>query len=154
MKAAVKAALTVTAFAALGGCAGINNHRGAVIDQQLATAIQPGIDNKDSVSKTLGRPTFTSQFDDRDWYYVSRDTKTVAFRSPSVTDQSVLRIRFDAAGNVTHVQRTGRELIASVDPVNAQTPTLGRKRSFFDELFGNIGAVGTGAVPGASGRDQ
>jgi outer membrane protein assembly factor BamE (lipoprotein component of BamABCDE complex) len=154
MKAAVKAAMTGAALAALAGCAGINNHRGAVIDQQLAAAIQPGVDNKDSVAKTLGRPTFTGQFNDQDWYYVSRDTKTVAFRSPSVTAQTVLRVSFDAAGNVTKVQRSGRELIASIDPANAQTPTLGRKRSFFDELFGNIGTVGApGTAPGG-GRDQ
>jgi outer membrane protein assembly factor BamE (lipoprotein component of BamABCDE complex) len=155
MKAAVKAAITVAALSALSGCAGIYNHRGAVIDQQLATAIQAGVDNKDSVTKTLGRPTFTGQFNDNEWYYVSRDTKTVAFRSPTVTDQTVLRITFDAAGNVTQVQKTGRELVASIDPANAQTPTLGRKRSFFEELFGNIGTVGApGAAAPRPGRDQ
>jgi outer membrane protein assembly factor BamE (lipoprotein component of BamABCDE complex) len=155
MKAAVKAAIAVAALSALSGCAGIYNHRGAVIDPQLATAIQPGVDNKDSVAKTLGRPTFTGQFNDNDWYYVSRDTKSVAFRNPTVTDQTVLRIRFDAAGNVTDVQRTGRELVAAIDPVNAETPTLGRKRSFFEELFGNIGTVGApGAAAPGSRRDQ
>jgi hypothetical protein len=29
-----------------------------------------------------------------------------------------------------------------LDPVSKKTPTLGRRRSFFDELFGNIGSVG------------
>lgn len=152
MKAAVKAAMTVAALVALGGCAGIYNHRGAVIDQQLAAAIQPGVDNKESVAKTLGRPTFTGQFNANDWYYVSRDTKTVAFRNPTVTDQTVLRVRFDAAGNVIDVQRSGRELIAAVDPVGVETPTLGRKRSFFEELFGNIGTVGAPGAPAAGGR--
>ena len=28
------------------------------------------------------------------------------------------------------------------------TPTLGRKRSFFDEVFGGIGMVGSGGLPG------
>ena len=48
-------------------------------------------------------------------------------------------MRFDQAGNVASVETTGKELIASIDPVKDKTPTLGRKRSFFDELFGNIG---------------
>jgi len=143
MKAAAKAALVIAGLGLLGGCAGINNHRGAVIDQELASAIQVGVDNKDSVAKTLGRPSFTGQFNENDWYYVSRDTKTVAFRNPGVTAQTVLQVRFDQAGNVVAVNRTGRELIASVDPTNAKTPTLGRQRSFFDELFGNIGTVGS-----------
>jgi hypothetical protein len=35
----------------------------------------------------------------------------------------------------------------------ARKLTLGRKRSFFEELFGNIGTVGAG-LPGGSGPNQ
>ena len=45
---------------------------------------------------------------------------------------------------------TGKELIASVDPVGDYTKTLGRKRSFFDELFGNIGTISQPGLPGGS----
>jgi outer membrane protein assembly factor BamE (lipoprotein component of BamABCDE complex) len=151
--ALIKGAMTVAGAALLAGCMGIHEHRGAVIDKELASAIQVGVDNKDSVAKTLGRPTFTGQFNPNDWYYVSRDTKTVAFRDPGVLDQTVLHIRFDAAGNVAAINRTGKELIASIDPVGGKTPTLGRKRSFFDELFGNIGTISQPGLPGA-GRDR
>lgn len=145
MKSAlVKSSMALIGAALLSGCMGIRDHRGAVIDKELVTAIQPGVDNKESVERTLGRPSFTGQFNANDWYYVSRDTKSVAFRSPSVIDQTVLHVRFDAAGNVLAVNRTGKELIASVNPDNAATPTLGRSRSFFDELFGGIGTVGSG----------
>jgi len=144
-----KAAIAVLGAALLGGCTGIYDHRGAVIDRELATAIQVGVDNKDSVAKTLGRPTFTSQFNENDWYYVSRDTKTVAFRNPGVIDQTVLRVRFDQAGNVVAVNQTGKELIASINPEKYRTPTLGRKRSFFDELFGNIGSISQPGLPGS-----
>ena len=137
--------LTAVAIGAalLAGCAGVRAHKGAVVDPQLAAAIQPGVDNKASVEKTLGRPSFTGQFTPNDWYYVSRDTSQFAFRNPRVSQQTVYRVRFDQAGNVIAIDRTGKELIASVDPADRKTPTLGRKRSFFDELFGNIGTVGT-----------
>lgn len=150
--ASAKLAMIAAAAALLGGCAGIYDHRGIVLDRELASAIQVGVDNRDSVAKTLGRPSFTGQFRDSDWYYVSRDTKTVAFRRPGVLDQTVLHVRFDAAGNVAAVKRSGRELIASVKPVNTRTPTLGRKRSFFNEIFGNIGSVGSGGLPGGGGQ--
>ena len=65
-------------------------HKGVVLDPQLASAIQPGVDNKDSVEKALGRPTFVGQFTPNDWYYVSRDTNQVAFRNPRVRKQTVL----------------------------------------------------------------
>ena len=64
--------------------------------------------------------------------------------------QTTLRIRFDAAGNVSKIDRTGKELIASINPENYRTPTLGRKRSFFDELFGNIGTISQPGLPGGA----
>ena len=132
----------VMAAALVSGCMGIPAHRGAVLDDQLAAAIQAGVDNKASVERTLGRPTFTSGFGANDWYYLSRDTTLYAFRGPRVNKQTVLHVRFDQAGNVVSVQRRGGEQIVSVDPSNRKTPTLGRKRSFFEELFGNITAGG------------
>ena len=132
---------------ALSACAGIREHKGFVIDQTLADGIQVGVDNKDSVAKTLGRPT--GQFDPNDGYYVSRDTAQFAFRDPKVQQQTILRVQFDQAGNVVAVNKTGKELIAQVDPSGDKTPTLGRQRSFFDELFGNIGTISQPGLPGS-----
>jgi outer membrane protein assembly factor BamE (lipoprotein component of BamABCDE complex) len=134
---------------ALSACAGSRDHKGFVLDPTLTEAIQVGVDNKESVTRTIGRPTFTSQWDPNEWYYVSRNTATLAFRDPKVTDQTVLRIRFDPAGNVASVEKTGREQIARVDPSNDKTPTLGRQRSFFEELFGNIGTISQPGLPGS-----
>ena len=86
--------------------------------------------------------TFVGQFDQRDWYYVSRDVRAFAFNMPRPSGQTVLHIRFDANGNVESVNRTGIELVANIRPSNDETPTLGVHRSLIEELFGNIGAVG------------
>ena len=144
----VRLAAALTGAALVAGCSsfGIKEHRGYVLDKELASAIQVGVDNKESVAKTLGRPSFTGQFDANDWYYVSRDTKAAPFRSQQVMDQDVVHVRFDAAGNVASVNTTGEELVAKINPVNDKTPTLGRQRSFFDELFGNIGVLNQGAL--------
>lgn len=143
-----KFAVAVAGAALLAGCAGIREHRGYILDKELATGIQVGIDNKDSVAKTLGRPTFTGQFDPNDWYYVARDTAAFAFRRPHVTDQTVLHVRFDPAGNVAAVNQTDETLVASINPVNDRTPTLGRNKGFFEELFGNIGTINQAGLPG------
>jgi outer membrane protein assembly factor BamE (lipoprotein component of BamABCDE complex) len=152
--ALMKLSAAVFGAALLAGCAsmGVKAHKGAVVDPQLASAIQPGVDNKASVEKTLGRPSFTGQFTPNDWYYVSRDTNQFAFRNPRVKQQTVYRVRFDQAGNVIGVDKSGRELIAAVEPAHRKTPTLGRRRSFFDELFGNIGTVGA-AGPSQGGSN-
>ena len=152
MKSAVlRGATALIGVALLSACAGTRDHRGMVLDKELSSGIQVGVDNKESVERTLGRPSFTGQFDPNDWYYVARDTATLAFRLPRITDQTVLHVRFDQAGNVSAVNQTGKELIASIDPSGDKTPTLGRKKSFFEELFGNIGTV---TQPGLGGSQQ
>ncbi len=144
-KAALLAA--VAAGLALGGCTKTQDIQGYLVDETLVAAIQPGIDNKDSVLNTLGRPTFTGTFDQNDWYYVARRSKNFAYSHPKVSKQTVLLVRFDPAGNVASVERKGMEQIVSIDPMRGKTPTLGREKSIWDELFGNIGAVG---APGQS----
>lgn len=130
----------------VGGCTSIRDHRGYLIDQSLLDSVQPGIDNRLSVEKTLGRPTFESQFGAKDWYYVSQQVKTPPFRKPRTDTQTVLRVRFDAANNVVAVDKRGAEQVARIDPDGHVTPTLGRHRSLLEDLFGNIGAVGAGGM--------
>jgi outer membrane protein assembly factor BamE (lipoprotein component of BamABCDE complex) len=151
MKLAVSKTAILAVAVLLAGCAQIRQHRGVVLDSQLASAIQPGIDNKDSVEKALGRPSFVGQFTPNDWYYVSRDENQIAFRNGRVTKETVLHVRFDPKGNVASLQRTGKELVMNIDPTGKKTPTLGRQRSFFEELFGNIGSVGAPGLPGQGG---
>jgi len=138
--------MIVGAIALVGlssGCTRIRDHKGYVVDSTLIDAVQPGIDNRDSVEKTLGRPSFAGEFDGgRTWYYVARDTRQLAFSSPKPVAQTVLVVRFDQSGNVVAVEKSGLEKVASISPDGDKTPTLGRDRGFFSELFGNIGRVG------------
>jgi len=155
MKLALSRVPAVALGTLLAGCASNLAHKGAVIDPQLASSIQPGVDNKASVEKLLGPPSFAGTFTANDWYYVSRDTNQLAFRNPRITKETVVLVRFDPGGNVTSIQRTGKELAVNIDPSRRQTPTLGRKQSFFEELFGQIGSVNSGGVnPGGGGPDN
>jgi outer membrane protein assembly factor BamE (lipoprotein component of BamABCDE complex) len=140
----------------VGGCTTtIRDHRGFLVDQALVDTVAPGIDNKASVERTLGRPTFTSQYGDPSWYYVSIDTSQPPFHGPRPTKETVLRVRFDANGNVTSINQANVSQVAQIKPAREITPTLGRKRSFFEDLFGNIGTVsamgGQGGGPGGGG---
>jgi outer membrane protein assembly factor BamE (lipoprotein component of BamABCDE complex) len=145
--------LLIGSALAASGCARVRGHQGYLADQTLISGIQPGIDNRGSVEKTLGRPTFGGQFDANDWYYISRETRQLAFSQPKPISQQILHVRFDAAGNVAAIDKTGMEKIASIHPIKDKTPTLGRHRSFFQEVFGNIGTVGSSS-PGAASQDN
>ena len=133
------------------GCASIRDHRGYIVDSALVDSVQPGIDNKASVERTLGRPTFVSQFGEPVWYYVSMDTKQAAFTRPRAHSALALKVHFDPAGNVRSLEKTGMEKIVVLDPDHHKTPTLGAHRTFLEDLFGNIGTVGAGMGGGANG---
>ncbi|WBH15227.1 outer membrane protein assembly factor BamE [Sphingomonas radiodurans] len=144
------------AAAALGvaasACAPLKSHQGYIVDADLLNAIQPGVDNRQSVAATLGQPSFASQFNQGDWYYISRDSRNYAFNTPKAREQLTVQISFDAAGNVAAIRKSGVEQVASISPDKRTTPTLGRERGFFQDLFGNIGTVGAaGAGAGGAG---
>jgi outer membrane protein assembly factor BamE (lipoprotein component of BamABCDE complex) len=142
--------VALIALVATSGCSRVRGHQGYLADATLVDSIKPGVDNRESVSRTLGRPTFAGQFNANDWYYVDRETKQLAFALPRATKQTLLRVSFDDAGNVTAVSKTGIEKIASIRPMGDKTPTLGSNRSFFQEIFGNIGQVGSVGQGGAT----
>ncbi|WP_375421466.1 outer membrane protein assembly factor BamE [uncultured Sphingomonas sp.] len=150
--------LTVAVGMALimAGCAPLRSHQGYIVDTDLVNSVQPGVDNRQSVLQVLGKPTFASQFDQGDWYYVSRDSRNYAFNDPKARAQITLKISFDNAGNVTSVSRSGVEQVASIDMYGKSTPTLGKKRGFFEDLFGGIGTVGAagGGQGGPGGGGQ
>lgn len=157
MKRAKTLGLAAAMLAALaaGGCSSIRDPRGYVVDPILTASIQPGIDNQRSVEGTLGRPTFASQYGQPVWYYVSSTTGRRPFGQPSIKEHQVLAVKFDAAGNVVSAERSGIEKVVFLDPESDETPTLGRERGFLEDLFGNIGTVGSagaGAPRGPGGR--
>jgi outer membrane protein assembly factor BamE (lipoprotein component of BamABCDE complex) len=137
----------------LGGCGSFRTHQGFVFDQVLSDSVAPGVDNKDSVARTLGRPSFEGQFDDNSWYYLSRETRQFAYRVPRPVQQTLLAVRFDKDGNVTRVERAGLDNVRRISPVSDKTPTLGRKDSILNELFGNIGRIGASGQ-GVSSTDN
>ncbi len=142
----VPAAVAVLLLAA-AGCSTIRSNQGYIVDAPLLASVQPGVDNKTSVEKTLGRPTFAAEFDGNEWYYVSRNTRQIAFLEPKTTSQSIVKISFDPKGNVAKVETRGMEQIANVHPSRDKTPTLGRTQGLLEDIFGGVGAIGSGTVP-------
>ena len=147
-RAFVKIAALSCAVLALGACSSIRESRGYVQDGALVASVQPGIDNRQSVEGTLGRPTFRSQYGEDTWYYISSVTGRRPFVRPRIQQHQVLAVRFDETGNVLSADRTGLDQVVYLSPDGDKTPTLGRERTFLQDLFGNIGTVGQAGLPG------
>lgn len=146
--------LKIAAFAALtpmllAGCTSITDRRGYVMDEALTTAITPGLDNRQSVEGTLGQPSFASQFGPPVYYYISSTTEQRVFGLPQTEEHRVLKVAFDDSGSVTSVTNGGMEDVRKISPDGDETETMGRDRSFLEDLFGNIGTVGSMGGAGA-----
>lgn len=148
------AALLLLAGVSASACTPLRGHQGYIVDVDLVNSIQPGVDTRASVQQVLGVPTVAGQFGQGDWYYVARDTRNMSYSQPKPVAQTTLRVRFNDSGTVTAIDRMGLEQVASINPYDKTTPTLGRNRGFFEDLFGNIGTVGAagaGAPGGGNG---
>src|SRR3546814_18715349 len=97
------------------GLARGRKHQGLVAGTTLVQSIQPGVDNRDSVMKTLGRPSFEAEFDKNAWYYVSRETRQFGFNRPKPREQMVLVVQFDPTGTVSNLARHGTEDVGDSD---------------------------------------
>ena len=151
MHSSLRIVAALGTLALVSGCSSIPNSRGYLVDEVLVAAVQPGLDNRESVQGTLGRPTLTSQFGDPVWYYISSRTLQAPFTRPRISGHTVLAIEFDEAGNVIAANRTGMERVVRLNPNGNSTPTLGRERGLLQDLFGNIGSVGAAGLGGGGG---
>lgn len=145
--------LCLMAGIALSACGNTRMVRGYVFDKQLADAIQPGVDNRQSVESTLGTPTVKASFNDNKWYYVSTTVRVRPVFWPDPKEHRVMAVAFNDAGVVTDVQNFDMSAMRSVNPVGDKTPTLGREINFFQQIFGNVGRF-SGSAPVGSGETR
>ncbi|TXG85608.1 MAG: outer membrane protein assembly factor BamE [Sphingomonadales bacterium] len=134
------------------GCTRIKDVKGYVADNELTQEIKPGVDNKQSVAKTLGNPSVQSDFNGNTWYYVSEKTSQLAFLWPKPTKHDVIKVDFDDKGNVSAIGRLGIDQVVRVNPAGGATPTRGRQFGFWEQLLGSIGRFG--ASPEAQGAKK
>ena len=137
-------ALIGTLAAGLAACtAQFRNHGYVPTDNDLA-AITVGVDTRESVLETIGRPATGGILNDSGYYYVASRFRHYGALEPQEINREVLAISFDATGIVSNIARFGLE--------NGQVVTLSqritdgnlRDLTFIRQLMGNIGRFDAG----------
>ncbi len=151
--------LVVPAFVALAGagltaCAPTVDQRGNLPEPENLAQIHPGTTTREQVAKILGTPSSTGVFDDKNWYYISRRTKRVAFFDPDVLDQQVYIVNFDATGVVRGVDHKNLKDGRDIDPAPGATPAPGRELTFLEQVLGNIGRFNKGGSSSGDSGDK
>jgi outer membrane protein assembly factor BamE (lipoprotein component of BamABCDE complex) len=139
--ASVAVALAATGLAA---CAPTVDQRGNLPEPDRVAQIHPGTTTREQVAHILGTPSSTGIFDDKNWYYISRRTKQVAFFDPDVLDQQVYIVNFDDKGVVRGVDHKDLKDGQDIVPAPGATPAPGRELTFLEQVLGNVGRFNKG----------
>lgn len=129
----------IIAGAALTACSPQVSTRGHLVEDRRLEQIQVGQSTANDVLAVLGSPSTVAPFDDHVWYYIGQRTERTAFFRPEVIERRVVKIVFDDSGIIREMEELGVEDGMSVELVERETPTLGRRMSFLEQMVGNIG---------------
>jgi outer membrane protein assembly factor BamE (lipoprotein component of BamABCDE complex) len=148
MKYVIKKYLFIALVFLSASCSPIVENRGYVFDEKLLDQIKVNETISNDVMDILGSPSTTSAIDASTWYYIYSKAETVAFYNPTVTDRRVLAVSFDDDDKVNNLKYYGLEEGKIISYVDRTTPTRGRELTVLQQLFGNLGRLGAGSLPG------
>ena len=142
-------ALAASAAAlALSGCSPLYRNHGYVPTEGDLAALAIGVDTRESVIATVGRPTAGGVLDDQGFYYVQSRFRFVGPLAPQEIDRQVLALSFAADGTLGNIERFGLEEGQVVALSRRTTDLIFADTTFIRQILGNIGQVDTGALLG------
>ena len=144
-RAAGRAALALALFAAVACSPVYRNHGYVPSDDELAL-VEVGVDTRDTVAVTVGRPSAAGLLNDLGWYYVQSRWKQRGVLPPLEEDRQVVAISFTEDGVVENIERFGLEQGRIVPISRRVTETNVKGASLLRQLFGNIGGINTGGL--------
>ncbi len=141
----------------LGGCGVItlfnptHAHRGQIVDADALKELVPGTSSRADATSLLGSPTARATFDDNTWIYISQITSTRIGRTPGITAQKVIVLKFDPKGTLTGIRQLDRQDGKQIAMAAGATPSPGSEASFMQQLLGNVGKFTPAGLPGGGG---
>lgn len=134
------ASVTVVVLcAAVAGCAPRVARHGDAIDPARLQEITPGTSTQQDVVQLLGSPSSVAPLERKQWYYIASRTETWAFLKPKVVERQVVVISFDDTGVVQSIAALDKDAGREVQLVERETPTMGNRFTFMEQMLGNIG---------------
>jgi len=135
----MKSMVVGVALLALGACSSIYRNHGYVPNDSDLDLVIVGVDTKDSIAETIGRPTSVGVLDDGGWYYVQSRWLHRGMMAPKEVDREMVAISFDQNAVVENIERFGIEDGRVIVLSRRVTDTNIKGISFIRQLLGNIG---------------
>lgn len=107
-----------------------------------------GVDSRESVAQTVGRPTSIGVLASGGWYYTQSRWRHFAYKAPKVIDRQVVAITFTDDGVVENIERftlaDGRVVPLSRRVTDSNIKGI----SLISQLLGNLGNFSAGQILG------
>lgn len=149
--AALLLILPLAGCGALGIFAPTHVRRGEMVDEDSLRQLVPGISTRADATSLLGSPTARATFDDNTWIYIGQITSTRIARTPGVTVQKVVVLKFDQGGTLRQLRRLDKNDAVDVAMASGATPSPGSEATFMQQLLGNVGQFRPAGLPGGGG---
>ncbi len=132
------------ALGILASCSATFRNHGYIPNDEDLQNVVVGVDTRDTVASSVGRPGVSGILDDSGWYYVRSRYRNFAWRAPEEIDRQVLAISFDPEGVVTNIETFGLER-GQVVRLNRRVTTPNTQGiGFLRQAFGNLGRLNAG----------
>ncbi len=140
----------------LNSCISQKLVHGNLPDAELVSILKVGIDSKKSTTEILGEPSFRGVLGDNSYYYVGTVNSKLAFLDPKLDSQFILELNFDKNDKLKKLYLYDENESIDVSMSSLETKHSGKKLTFLQQIFGNIGVggMGRGTIIGSGKADD
>ena len=140
----------------LNSCISQKLVHGNLPEAELVSILKVGIDSKKTTTEILGEPTFRGVLGDNSFYYVGTVNSKLAFLDPKLKSQFILELNFDKSNKLKKLYLYDENESINVSMSSLETAHSGKKLTFLQQIFGNIGvgSMGRGTIIGSGKADN
>jgi len=144
--------LMFAAFLALGvsACAATFTNHGYIPPAEDLEMILPGVDTRDSVEDSVGRPAASGIVSEDTWFYVASRQRHFTYHAPEVVEREIVAISFDSRGTVENIRELSLEDGQVVRFSRRVTESNIQEVTFLRQLVGNFGRINIADALGAN----
>ena len=135
----INVSLITIACLILWGCAPIIHSNGYLPSIVEVKALKIGGDGVLAVKRKLGSPLVEVGEKKRVWVYFTQNVEALAFLEPKVVSREILLVNFDSKNVLKSTERYELDNSRVIDLNKKTVVTEGRKLSFLQQVFGNLG---------------
>ncbi|WP_375552684.1 outer membrane protein assembly factor BamE [Rhodophyticola porphyridii] len=137
----VRLGLALLVITVAAACSATFNNHGYVPPEEELAAILPGVDTRESVESSVGRPAASGVIRDEAWFYADYRVRNFAYRAPEIIERNIVAISFDDAGVVQNIERFGLEDGQVVPLSRRVTETSVQEITLLRQILQNFGRI-------------